>query len=295
MKLLFWTDPHMSSMRLAVRKDDYPEAIFQKVSRVMELAVKEKVDLILCGGDLYHTKRVSKTYENRVIKLLCSIDIPQACVVGNHDIWYADASTVERSPLGTFFAAHAFTPSPPDLVIETDDAMIILLPYSLNPTNFNINSPKTKIIAGHYFLETGWDDAVLPPELTKVADYILLGHDHVTYPIERRERALIGRPGSLSRGSRHEPNWHRPVLVAILDTDAAEPLRYVEIPHAPADEIFSRERIEAERTLKQARILDDLTTSVSMGEDAPEILASMQMSTAVRARVDHWLREGGIT
>lgn len=293
MKILYYTDPHFTSMALDVRKDDYPEALFAKIERVMQLAIDEKVDLILNGGDLYHTKRISKPYENRLIDLFKSTPIRQACVVGNHDIYYDDAVTVSRGPLGTMFSAQVFDPQPPDCVIETDDCMIVMMPYVKQLESFAINTEKPVVLAAHCFLDKGWDDCFLPQEMTSQADYILLGHDHVPYELERRGRALIVRPGSLSRGTRHEPNWNRDVLVAIIDTKTQE-ARYEKIPCAAGDEIFSRERIQTEKTLQQARIMEDLTTSVESSESVPDLLAAMQMPDPVRQRVMHWLTEHAI-
>jgi len=293
MKLLYWTDPHFTSMNLDVRRDDYPEALFTKAQRVMQLAIDEKVDLILCGGDLYHTKRIGKPYENRLIELLSDTPIRQACVVGNHDIYYDDPVTVSRGPLGTMFSAHVFDPQPPECLIEMDDCTLLMVPFTPKLEAFKVNSKKPVIIAAHCFLDKGWDDHFLPPELTNEADYILLGHDHVPYEMERRNRALIVRPGSLSRGTRHEPNWNRDVLVAIVDT-VEQTARYEKIPCAAGDEIFSRERIQSEKTLQKARILEDLTTSVESGASVPDLLAAMQMPDDVRHRVIHWLTEAAI-
>ena len=110
MRLLFLTDCHMSSQRLSCRKDDYPEAIFAKLQWVLEYAESHKIDRILHGGDFYHVTRISKTYENRVFSLMKQFKVPFTSTIGNHDVLFADHSTVERTPLGSLYASGIFSP-----------------------------------------------------------------------------------------------------------------------------------------------------------------------------------------
>jgi DNA repair exonuclease SbcCD nuclease subunit len=55
LKLIFYTDPHLSSTSLRSRIDDYPTNSLNKISFVLNHAKNINANAILCGGDYFHS------------------------------------------------------------------------------------------------------------------------------------------------------------------------------------------------------------------------------------------------
>jgi len=298
MKLLFFTDPHYSATNLSCRKDDYPTTMLDKTRKVILLAEELGCDLITCGGDFGHTKRLTVAYLNQLFTIFKSSSIPMSCIIGNHDEYYGDPRTVEKSPLGAMFTSHVFMPRPGEWVFENDEVIMVFMPFMLEPpTDFTVANPsgKATILFAHYFFPGQYQTEILPMNYTHEFDYIFLGHDHDTYPIERHNRALIIRPGALSRGTRVQSNWDRPIQVAYLDTETKE-CSYMEIESQPAEQIFSKERILVEKRLKESQIIDELSKSIALAgtSDVLGLLEAMEIEEGLKKRTVHWMKEFSI-
>ncbi|GAH66040.1 unnamed protein product [marine sediment metagenome] len=53
MRLLFFTDSHLRSATPPGRTDSYPRSLKKKFEIIKRIKDKEKVDVILCGGDVF--------------------------------------------------------------------------------------------------------------------------------------------------------------------------------------------------------------------------------------------------
>lgn len=297
MKILLVGDPHYSSEQVLVRKDNYPETMLNKTEQTLELAKKLGADLYLVAGDFCHIKKFSLGYLNSLITLFRSYSIPKASVIGNHDIWYGKPETVCRSPLGTMFSSGVFLPKPGEWTVETDDCFILFLPYMLHelPPLHAFSSSKKLILATHYFYNRpDMPDNILE-EYTQKFDYILLGHDHEGYPVQKVNKATIVRPGGLSRGTRHKSSITRPVQVAFIDTEKGT-VEYIPLVYKPAEEIFNMSRLEREKKTRDSNIVRELTSSVSVsdGSDVLGILSKFDIPQDVKENTIGWLREGNI-
>lgn len=99
MKILYFTDPHNSDTAPLMRVESYCEDILKKQEQLIEPA--KKCDLVICGGDVYHQKkvhRISHALVNKIMEIYR--EFPRLYIVpGNHDI----DTVVDWSdrPLGT--------------------------------------------------------------------------------------------------------------------------------------------------------------------------------------------------
>lgn len=292
MKIVFITDPHLTSSRLNVRKDFFPDTMADKLVQSLDIAMDKKADLWACGGDFRHGRSFSTPYLNKIASILKSYPIPKMCVLGNHDEENDDPVTVKDTPLGNLIVQGTVGPSWGEWVFETDDAICVFLPFMVDPSVFPPQSDKVKILFSHYFFQdTRYPSDQLPEEATQYYDYIFLGHDHDVYEPTRVGRSLVIRPGSLSRGTRHKSNWDRDVFVAYLDTDTKQ-CEYIPLRTLPAREIFSEARLRRERELQSARDVSSLTESISVNDptDVATILDESQFPEAVKERTRYWLR-----
>jgi DNA repair exonuclease SbcCD nuclease subunit len=206
--------------------------------------------------------------------------------------------SVPRTPLGNLFAHKLFVPKVGNYVLEYDDCICVMMPFMAKPSSFTVPNPNNKklVLFAHYFLESKFDgDEVLPPELTNIFDYIFLGHEHDPYPITKVGKAVIIRPGALSRGTRHRSQWNRPIQVAYLDTVTGE-CSYIPIPCSPAEEIFNTEGLDIQKRIEEARDVSTLSGGVELSSAAKagDLLIGYGLRDEVLKRTHSWLQEAGI-
>lgn len=109
--LLFFTDPHVGSANPIARKDDYTEAILDKLSQIVQVAKKLNVGRLICGGDVWHSKSPTQTSHETVQRLIeLWRDNPPLGIIGNHDIPWGtdDFDSLNRQPLGVLVKAGAY-------------------------------------------------------------------------------------------------------------------------------------------------------------------------------------------
>lgn len=59
MKILYMTDTHIRGTSPRSRTDDFQQAIREKIEEVIDIAERERVDLVLHGGDLFDRPNLS--------------------------------------------------------------------------------------------------------------------------------------------------------------------------------------------------------------------------------------------
>jgi DNA repair exonuclease SbcCD nuclease subunit len=103
MKILFYTDIHLSGVAPRHRTDDFPKALITKLRETYAIAESEACDFIAFGGDFFNTHRI---FNYDIIS--DSLDIiggsPQetyACV-GEHDLYGHSPETYPTSTLAFF-------------------------------------------------------------------------------------------------------------------------------------------------------------------------------------------------
>lgn len=297
MRILFAQDLHYSASNIPTRRDNFPDTMLDKTEQMLEIGVQKQIDILLLGGDITHGPRLSTTYFNKLVALFRKYPFPKGTTIGNHDIFNGDPSTIDRTPLGTFLTDQTFIPTPGTWTYETEDTIIVFMPYMVNPVPFPLDNPKgkTTILVGHAYLPGKFSSDNLPVEMTTLFDYIFLGHDHDFYMHELVNRSVVIRPGALSRGTRHQSNWDRTVQVAFLDTKERT-IEYIPLKFKPAIEIFSQERLALEKKLRDTRAIDDFTKSVILegSSDIPKIIESLKFAPEVKERIEVWLRSVGL-
>ena len=106
LRLMFMTDPHLADHGPLGRKDDYRQAILDKLVWLAEECERRKVDHVLCGGDWFHIKRpnhISHQLVGDTIDVLRQFPGPILSVVGNHD--QSPDGLYRRHPLSVLEAA----------------------------------------------------------------------------------------------------------------------------------------------------------------------------------------------
>jgi hypothetical protein len=87
LKVTLYADPHFISTSIRSRIDDYPINSLNKVTFVLWHAKNNGFELILCGGDLFHSSSMENVaqggYRAGVFFVLGSISISYYSIVGN--------------------------------------------------------------------------------------------------------------------------------------------------------------------------------------------------------------------
>jgi len=105
MRLVQINDAHIRGSSPKSRMDDYPETLYKKFCELGTFIKENEVEAILNGGDLFDTPDPSTSIVNRYVKLFSSWNIPMYSVVGSHDKFGYNDTTINRTALGTLRAA----------------------------------------------------------------------------------------------------------------------------------------------------------------------------------------------
>lgn len=111
-RILTSSDEHLSDTNPGFRKDNYKNAILNKLAYQGELGQRAKVDCLVRAGDFFHHKSPSRTSHSTitsVAKIHQSYGFPTYALAGNHDMIHNDLESVDSvSPLGVLLNTGIF-------------------------------------------------------------------------------------------------------------------------------------------------------------------------------------------
>ena len=105
MKLIYISDSHIRGSTPKSRTDEFPESLWNKFCELDKFIKEKNINAVLNGGDLFDTADPSTGVVNRYVELFSSWQIPIYSVIGSHDKFGYNDSTVVRTALGTLRAA----------------------------------------------------------------------------------------------------------------------------------------------------------------------------------------------
>lgn len=264
--IAFVVDPQIQFSNPANRIDNYFEALIKKLGFILdnnryvvilgdltEFPVLDMQGIIILIGMLQkHKKAGGQVYS----------------LIGNHDIYSWNISTITKSTLGLLAklglitiidksgevpeALHAV--SSVEINDWTIDCTLLKTPHEQIP----IASSERSILIGHnyYHFERDTKHSLEYDEIANLGyKYVLLGHDHEPYQPKVIEGGILYRPGSLGRQTIHSYNFTRKIQYCRLDLDV-EKMTTEEVPFEPASEVFSVEAIEKHEDTTPAFVYD---------------------------------------
>ena len=213
MKFIHLADAHLDSPFRGL--SFLPKGLFEEVknaaanslARIVDLALAEKVDLVLIAGDTFDSSKptpASQVFFAKQLKCLTDAEIQVAMVLGNHDYLQASDLLVAKSP---FF--HLLGPGQVEqLVLQTKTGFeyeVNGYSYQQNHVTENVMAkmqPKTDRFAFgllHANLETGQQGVYCPFTLADLQrlnyDYFALGHIHHRRVVS--QKPLAAYPGNI--------------------------------------------------------------------------------------------------
>lgn len=262
LRWMFVGDLHLNSATPVSRKDDYAEAMLDKVENLAKFANENEVDFVVLGGDVFHTKSQPDGFLVFVTLAFRKFKMPVYTIVGNHDILYTNVDSVRRTPLGVLLSSGVVKwMNSVSMTVNGKKVLIQGKDYQLRPTIPNTPEGYEKaFLVAHQFVPHGMqfgegDESFNEDEYQRSSwDVIYLGHDHMTYPISMVSGKPTVRPGAISRGTKHIQNRMRDVMFVVTDvvadTSKTSGIRvdfYQEkLEVKSAQEIFSDVRIQRE-------------------------------------------------
>lgn len=231
MRLLFLTDTHIRA-HVAVRSDDYFEAVCTKLQEVGELADRYGVAAVIHGGDLFDLPIVANRLAGRVASILRGYGHLYV-VPGNHDLIGHNLATVDQTTLGLLARAgvlRLLTRAEP-VFLQADGLLVKLVGQEYYPE-------MDRCPGQDYAVERGGADycilvahgMLLPKpfhpdvpyttfdQVPPGADLILAGHWHPGWPpTSLPGGSMAVNPGSLARLDRGGETYARDVQVVLVE------------------------------------------------------------------------------
>lgn len=304
MKLGCVLDPHLSQTSPASRTDNYPQAMLDKFTELGKIGKIRGWEALIIAGDLFHTKRIEWDYLGDITETFMALPFPIYLIYGNHDLYNDSLSSSKRTPLGYLLRTRLVRPISelmPNIVgLDLDKAM--------QPPPAPQGIGATLLIC-HAFVDMappfgvgGWE--FIPySQLAELGwDVVIAGHDHTPHPVlqQRGQKLQVYRPGSLSRGTRHEFNRERmPKALEIRFDDSRQNIEIeeIEVPASQPSDIFSLlqiERGEAEKRIQDFAMTLPTVVATESEIKLAELVDALKISSEAKALLRRYMIEAGL-
>ncbi|MDP4093490.1 MAG: metallophosphoesterase family protein [Bacillota bacterium] len=262
MKILYFTDTHITTFKPYNRKDNYYEAVKNKFIEVIEIAEKEQVDYVFHGGDWFDRPEIDTTVINEFIKIIKLFRSPVYTVAGNHDIYIRNPDSLENTMLGVLEQNNLVRLLHSDefVILEQDG---IRLQLTGKPYQFNIDTKERKnayiikkrsdadyainIVHGMLLQEPfpkGVSYTLIRDVTETEADITLSGHYHSGFGIIKVGEKYFINPGSLVRITNYKSELVRRPRVFIIELDKRIDIRQIELISAlEGNDVLIREKL----------------------------------------------------
>lgn len=268
MRLLITGDWHVRHTKPERRIDDYWRTVRIKINYILDLAVKERCDLILQPGDFFDSHKANDLLKRYMIKRLIKTNIKVITVFGQHDLRY-HSSEIRNTPLSVLQAAEVAYIAPNWDPMDFGDVHIWGaswyddIPKEVHSKNVYNILVMHKMVIENEKLWDGQEGQKFGNILLKTLpfDLIVSGDNHLSFLIATNTKRLVNC-GSLLRSNIDQIN-HAPV-VYVYDTQKLGVEPTIEkhlIPIEPFEQVFNMEKVEAEKQKdkKMEAFVDRLT------------------------------------
>lgn len=264
MRLLFLTDTHIRGTSPRSRTDDYQQTIKRKLMEVKELIHRNKVDVVLHGGDVFDRPNLSPAIVRDFVQLFQQFEVPIYAVAGNHDMYGHNPSTLDRTMLGLLDTLgiiqllHEGQPVP----IEKEGRLIQLsgqaFHFELDHREASVDYGITNEMGADYCIHVVHGmlvDRPLPEGIaytmieqldhSSAADVLLTGHYHAGFPIHQRNGKYIVNPGAIARVNNHPTEIKRIPQVALIEVGDSISIKLIPLSSAEkGDQVLDRTYLE---------------------------------------------------
>jgi len=287
MKFIFIADLHLAQYGPVV-ENDFPEKLYyilQSMQEVVDFAKAKKIQTIVVGGDIFHTKSIIHSLAQSVlldfVRNNRSIDF--VVLDGNHDMSSKSAKASVSSLKCLDSEPNVHTIHEPE-----QNADIYFLPW-IHVSKELLSNVQSKFLVSHF----GVNEAKLSSGISIVSDvglrdlanfrYVLLGHYHKPQEIMSSSLSLyyVGSLIQLDWSEKHEEKRFLVVDTELESIESFPTTRYRKYVELLVTKETKREVIERAKALLEeghhVRIMTDDSTlmpevSEEVGQEASVIL-----------------------
>ncbi|WP_332648815.1 metallophosphoesterase family protein [Lysinibacillus sp. 54212] len=270
MKFLYFGDVHIRGKNPRNRTDDYKESLKAKLREIWKLAEYNKVDGVLCPGDIFDRPEVTNSVLLEFAEVFKECPTNFYTTPGNHDVYSYNLDTYKRTSLRilelivpqlhvitdasrnvTFGKEVAISFQPYDQFIDKDG-------YGYTPGNPLKDHFKIHIAHGMLLDHDPkvFDRYTYVGTVKTEADLVLTGHDHLGFGIyNRADGKVFMNSGAICRLAASEAEIERKVQVALITVEnkQLEGIELIDLRSAkPGNEILDRSQIEADQQRQYA-------------------------------------------
>lgn len=310
--IMFVGDVHLSPRTPISRKDDYPQTMLNKLSKLYNVAKENKVNDIIFLGDIFNTRHMTLNYFIKCFKVFSDLASVSKLhlVVGNHDITYNNESTLQDSPIqilydSGLFERHNFKENILPVALDEDE-LFYFYDYTV-PVQEIQPVPEgckgcTNFLIGHYFYCIGFGDEehTLTKEMcSKLGyNYYILGHDHTPYTPVKTKEYEVHRPGSLSRATSNTCQVSRDTIQVVIYNTKTKQFTYKDLEGIlPSKEVYKENILVDKITLSSiSESLQDFLNALDFNNtsDIYDTLNSIPMDNKVKDIIIKYLEAEGV-
>lgn len=300
MKAILLSDTHLINENPIGRLDDVTETQWEKLSYIFDYAVKNKIEHVLQAGDLTDIRRSWELLQMLFLFLRKYQNVKLYFIKGQHCSYYHDI-TNDKTITGELHSsgvAQLLASKPINI-----GGGVYVYGASYGEEVPEVNTCGTNILVIHKQILTSkvyakQEDYVLADQFLKehnAFDLILCGDVHQNF-IKQQGKRIICNTGPMLRLEASEMMFkHKPVFF-VYDTNNGN-IKSIDIPHAVANSVLSREHLNKQKERKQnfdnfiaqVRELTNENNSVSFEKNLEIIMKKNKTSKGVRAMVIDYL------
>lgn len=227
MKILYLTDIQQKGVNPRNRTDNYCEAIKTKLIESFDIAKKEKVKFIICGGDVNDSFLISNVLSDWFITLTEKYKITVYIAPGNHDETFNNWKLSNASTLAHMFRRGKYIKQlgeyEDDKVYIKGQEYYVGIEEDLNK-KFPQHDKKDKltIYAPHAMLvdvEVWFTSCVYYKHVETNYNIVLVSHNHKYWGIKEHNKTQFVAPGAIARVYADEYDMNRTPSVALINVD----------------------------------------------------------------------------
>ena len=232
------SDIHLVNQNPISRKDNLCETQIKKLKFVLNYA-KQNDAIIVINGDWFDSPRSFYTL-SQIAELIKDHNI--YAVYGQHDTYYYSHSTRHATNLGVLNKSNLVTILGPEPIISDDFnlygcSITEPIPEILDNSKLNILSihapiSDTALFSTHKFINA--EDFLTENNF----DIIFCGDIHKKFLIEKDNKVILNS-GPMLRIECTEYNFQHKPGFYLINTETKN-IKFIEIPHEPADDVLSR-------------------------------------------------------
>lgn len=275
--LLFIGDPHLEGRVPGFRSDDYPTVALRKFRWCLNHARQHNLQPILLG-DLFHLPRDNPNW--LLSELFECLQEPVPTIYGNHDVRENSLNAHDSINL-LLTSGHLRLLTEP--WVGTIDGLTVVVggsPWGTAvPKEFDKSQHNADLVVWvthHDITVPGYDSGRLRPSQRPGIDLVINGHIHRRLETVSKETTHWMTPGNITRRTRSDGSRaHVPSVLTVkpvdkqpvesentfpfcVDTGQHWVAEWVEVPHAPFDDVFHADVQVDEEASEQSGFVSDL-------------------------------------